>query len=130
MLKRYTLKLLVLAFLIVVPSLSWSSAGKMNFTAGDICSVDSGEGDYSVIKLLVITEDGAHVRLYKNKFSDRPKSINVESLSLGKIGEAGGFGIGHVPLDVEAFLSWNPVCLINTGVSEEELEGYNFWLSR
>lgn len=66
--------------------------------AGDVYSVTTGDGDFAVVKILVYEDGIAHIRLYKNKFVERPTNIDVTTLSLGSIGDAEGFGIGHLAI--------------------------------
>lgn len=99
----------------------------MNYKAGDIYSVDNKNGEIGVVKVLVVEPGIIHLRIYKNKFESRPKYIDTKKLSLGGIGEKDGFGIGHIPLDIEAFQDWKPEKVTNEKVIEEELEGYNIW---
>jgi hypothetical protein len=67
------------------------------------------------------------VRVYKQKFSARPTTVDVTSLSLGKPGDPDGFGMGHIPLREAAFLEWQPVLITELKVTPEELEGYKIW---
>jgi len=95
--------------------------------AGAICSVDDGNGKFGIVKILVIDNEIAHLRIYKNKFNQRPASIDTRTLSLGSIYDKDGFGVGHTPLDRKGFENWQPVVLTYEEVSEEELEGYKIW---
>jgi hypothetical protein len=95
--------------------------------AGAIYSVDDGEGDFRVAKVLVVDEAGVHIRLYKNKFRVRPGQVDVSTLDLGSVHDAEGFGMGHIPLSYAAFLAWEPIFLIGSGLDEDELEGYRYW---
>ena len=95
--------------------------------AGAVYSVDDGEGRYGIAKVLVVDQDGVHIRLYKNKFGERPFRVDVSSLDLGSIHGPDGFGMGHLPLTHAAFSAWEPVFLVATGVDDEELEGYFYW---
>ena len=99
-----------------------------NIVVGGIYSIDDGEGRYGVVKVLVVDDFAVHVRLYKNKFDDRPQSIDTSTLSLGTIHDSDGFGIGHLPLAVKGFQDWNPVHLVTEQVNDDELDGYNLYL--
>jgi hypothetical protein len=94
---------------------------------GGIYSIESGEGTFGVVKVLALEPDSVHVRIYKNKFAARPDNIDPSTLSLGSILDGGDFGIGHVPLEPEGFASWQPVLLMQTELTDEELVGYRFW---
>ena len=80
-----------------------------------------------IVKVLVVEPGIIHLRVYKNKFSSRPKSIQTNDLSLGRIGQEGGFGVGHMPLDIDGFKDWKPELLVNEEVDDRELDGYNIW---
>jgi hypothetical protein len=92
--------------------------------AGDICSIRS-EDHFSVAKILDIGREVVHVRLYKEKFRDRPTS--VQSLSLGHIDDPDGFGVGHLPLSLGTFGSWLPVCFQQEPVTDDELIWVREW---
>lgn len=95
--------------------------------AGAICTVDDGDGKFGVVKILVIDDEIAHIRIYKNKYDQRPASIDLKTLSLGSINDKDGFGIGHTPLARKGFEDWKPVVINYEEVNKEELEGYEIW---
>jgi hypothetical protein len=94
---------------------------------GGIYSTDDVKGRYGVVKLLAHADGICHVRVYKQKFSARPTTIDVASLSLGKPGDPDGFGMGHIPLRETGFLGWRPVLITKSTVTPDELEGYKIW---
>jgi hypothetical protein len=94
---------------------------------GGIYSTADGKGGYGVVKLLARGDGICHVRVYKQKFTTRPTTIDVNSLSLGKPGDADGFGIGHIPMREAGFLEWQPVLITTSTVTPDELEGYKIW---
>ena len=95
---------------------------------GGVYSIDDGDGRVGVVKVLAKDDSAVHVRIYKNKFNERPKSIDTSTLSLGKIGDSDGFGIGHAPLAKEGFKKWNPEFLVTETVTDRELEGYKLYI--
>jgi hypothetical protein len=99
----------------------------LEYKIGGLYSVISGDGNYSVAKILALDEEAVHVRLYKNKFRSRPQAIDPSILALGSIYDEDGFGMGHLPLSREGFAGWQPIFLTQTSVTEEELEGYEIW---
>jgi hypothetical protein len=115
----------IFIFLIVM-LYGWNNKPKA-LKAGAICSVDNGDGKFGIVKILVIDDDIAHIRIYKNKYNQRPVSIDTATLSLGSIYDTDGAGIGHTPLDRKAFDNWNPEVIRYEDVLEEELEGYHIW---
>jgi len=101
---------------------------KVNVTdVGALCSVNSGEGDFGVIKVLACDEQTIHIRLYKNKWSDRPASVESSELSLGSIFDPGGSGLGHLPISIAEYKSWVPTVIRKEEVADDELEGYKMW---
>ena len=79
------------------------------------------------MKVLVIEPAAIHIRLYKNKFKQRPEKIDVSTLTLGTILDSNGFGIGHLPLSRKDFAAWKPMFMQRNSLSKEELEGYEDW---
>ena len=86
------------------------------------------DGDtFSVAKVLKLEPEIVHVRIYKQNFLQRPRSIDPAALTLGTIHDKDGFGMGHLPLRPVTFLESEPMFLTHAEVTPEELEGYNFW---
>jgi hypothetical protein len=120
---------------IIIALLACVAAGIMffrksppSFQAGGIYSiVNDGDGGFGIVKLLVYENGVCHVRIYKQKFQSRPQSVEPANLSLGKIGDPDGFGMGHLPIQESTFIKWQPVLMKQSPVTEEELEGYKIW---
>jgi hypothetical protein len=94
---------------------------------GGIYSIADGSGRFGIVKVLARDEGMCHVRVYKQKFANRPEKVEPSELSLGTIHDKDGFGMGHLPLRDEAFKAWQPVFILRTPVTSEELEGYQMW---
>ena len=94
---------------------------------GGIYSIDNGDGNFRAMKILKIERNIVHVRVYKNKFPSRPDSIKLDQLSLGKVADTDGFGMGHLPVSKQEFAAWKAVLLTKSTVKAEELEGYRYW---
>jgi hypothetical protein len=94
---------------------------------GSVCTVNDGEGSYRVAKVLVVDDFGVHIRLYKDKWKERPDRVDLRTLSLGSIHDKDGFGMGHLPLTKRSFAAWKPVVVGKQEVTKEELEGYEMW---
>jgi len=76
----------------------------------------------------VLDGEAIHVRLYKNRFPERPKTIDPSSLVMGSLRDPDGtFGIEHLPIRTAEFLSWQPELLAMSTVSTDELGGYEEW---
>jgi len=113
--------------MLVAFAISCSLNSVVELTPGGIYSIDRGDGTFGIVKLLVLEDGVAHVRIYKNWFEQRPQTIELDDLSLGGIDDPDGFGIGHIPIPEKDFSSWQPELLTITMVEEEELEGYDIW---
>ncbi|MAT71075.1 MAG: hypothetical protein CMJ58_16295 [Planctomycetaceae bacterium] len=100
---------------------------RSTWIAGGVYSIDSGDGIFKVVKILVLEPGIVHARIYKNKFQERPESVDFESLSLGSVHDADGFGMGHLPLSEATFRSWTPAFVTRADVTDDELEGYCMW---
>jgi hypothetical protein len=121
------LVLLVAFSLSLILSSLACGGSRVNLTAGDLYSIESGDGAYSIVKILAVDDDIVHIRLYKNRFATRPEDVDTSELSLGSIQDEDGFGIGHLPISRSEFEAWDPQFLQSVGVTEEELEGYRLW---
>ena len=86
------------------------------------------DGDvYSIAKVLKLEPEIAHVRIYKQHFQARPRSIDINALTLGSIHDEDGFGMGHLPLKMQTFKDREPLFLTYSEVKPEELQGYQVW---
>lgn len=96
--------------------------------AGDLVSVVS-DHQIAVMKVLAVDDGGVHVRLYVERFTTRPSSVDTNCLSLAAFGAAKKpFSIGHMPMTYQRFLGWQPEPCGRADVQDEELEGYRIWL--
>lgn len=93
---------------------------------GAYYSVIDGD-NFSIAKVPKLEQEIVHVRIYKQHFEQRPRSIDPAALTLGTIHDKDGFGMGHLPLRLATFLSSEPVFLTHAEVTPQELEGYNLW---
>jgi hypothetical protein len=119
--------LLFSLFILMIVIIYSCSNQRKKLKAGAICTIDDGDGKFGVVKILVIDDEIAHIRIYKNKYDKRPVSIDLKTLSLGSINDKDGFGIGHTPLARKGFEDWKPVIITYEEVNKEELEGYEIW---
>ncbi|HET9363350.1 MAG TPA: hypothetical protein VFP71_00025 [Candidatus Angelobacter sp.] len=86
------------------------------------------DGDtFSIAKILKLEDDVVHVRIYKQHFPQRPRSIDISALTLGTINDEDGFGMGHLPLRLATFQESEPSFVTYSQIKPEELEGYNLW---
>ena len=86
------------------------------------------DGDtFSIAKVLKLEPEIIHVRIYKQHFQQRPRSIDPSALTLGSIHDKDGFGMGHLPLRLATFMDREPIFLTHAEVLPNELQGYNLW---
>ena len=97
--------------------------------AGQLVSVVTQDGQIGVAKLLAVDEGGVHVRLYAQRFRERPTEAELGELSTAPFGPGhdNPFSIGHMPLSHARFAGWRPEPICVRAVDEEELEGYRMW---
>jgi len=120
-------KLLLLAVTVVASLTTACKEQADAVKAGSICTVEASEGKFGITKVLVINEEEAHIKVYKNKYDKRPAAVAAKELSMGSITDKGGFGIGHLPLDRQGFDNSKPVVIGFEEVTKDELAGYEMW---
>lgn len=121
---RFMSLLLLIILLGMTPSCNKQSD---KIRAGSICTIESGNGKFGIVKILVINNQEAHVKLYKNKYDQRPSNVDIKTLSLGSVDDKDGFGIGHLPLERAGFDKWRPISIGYEEVTKDDLEGYEIW---
>ncbi len=92
--------------------------GRMVIKPGGVYSCKSGDGDFSIVKVLVFKDGAVHACLHENRFKERPTTMDPKELQVA---------IGHVPLAEDGFRNWEPVLLLEQPVTDDELEGYRIW---
>jgi len=100
-----------------------SRKASASLQAGGIYSTTDGKGGFGIVKLLAHEDGICHARIYKQKFSTRPTTVDIGSLSLGKPGDPDS----HIPIFSDGFLEWQPVLITTATVTPDELEGYKLW---
>ncbi len=83
--------------------------------------------EFSIARVLKLEPEIVHVRIYKQHFAKRPRSIDPEALTLGSIDDEDGFGMGHLPLRLATFMEREPIFLTHAELLPNELQGYNLW---
>jgi hypothetical protein len=97
---------------------------------GSLCTVDDGDGLFRVAKVLLMDDSAVHIRLYANRWKQRPSLAEIEQtrLSMGSIeNKEEGLGMGHLPLSLKTFAHWKAEPLKVIPVTDDELEGYKLW---
>jgi hypothetical protein len=92
-------------------------------------SVLTEDGQFGAMKVLAIDDEGIHVRLYVQRFKDRPQASDLHDLSTKSVLSEHGnpFSFGHMPFSHSSFSSWEPQAVGSAPVTEEELKGYRMW---
>jgi hypothetical protein len=83
-------------------------------------------GGYRAVKVLKSDDVGVHVRLYANRWNDRPSELDPKVLSLTSEDESIK-SIGHLPFTRRSFLTMGPRPVAEADVEESELDGYKIW---
>lgn len=109
------------------PNAGVSDQSALRVVPGSLYTVNDGEGWFRIAKVLVVDDEAVHIRVYRNRFKERPTTVDQTALTLGSIHDPGGFGMGHLPLTRAAFAEMEPVFLLSGTVDAEELEGYTYW---
>ena len=103
-----------------------SRAAQSELFEGAYYSIRDGNV-FAIAKVLKLEPNVVHIRIYKQHYPLRPRAIDPEALTLGTIDDKDGFGMGHLPLRLEAFKERQPIFLTYIEVKPDELEGYNLW---
>ena len=92
---------------------------KPAYLPGGFYSIRCGE-HFEIFKVLAVFNETMHVRVYPERFTERPESV---PLTLGELDGPHDRGIRHLTLS--KFASWQPELVARGEVSDEELEGYD-----
>jgi hypothetical protein len=81
-------------------------------TIGDLYSVANSDGSFGVIRVLATRERDFYIRIYGDRFTSRPRDLDLSQLSLHP---QGGGGFTHVPIVRRYFGNWEPHFIKNVG---------------
>ena len=95
------------------------------YELGGIYTVWS-QGGYRAVKVLAVDTGGIHIRLYANRWTERPASIDPAELTMNSEKD-GSRAVGHMPVVRKSFLGMGPRSVGNAPVDDSELEGYAMW---
>ena len=98
-----------------------------DWVVGGIYLNPSEDGSFAVFKVTAVDDGGVHVRLFANKYRNRPSDIEIEKLTVGGIGWPEGTGIGHLPLSFEAIGKWTVEFVKQVPVTDDEFDDYDMW---
>lgn len=112
---------------------------------GALYSIYNGDESrtFGVVKIVAIDRPEVFIIVYNESFEDRPNKVDPERLTRGieeeifkqaidedKIEEMfAQHGLGfEIPVHIRDFIyGWQPVYLMESPVTEDELEGYRSW---
>lgn len=110
---------------------------------GGVYSVAVDNRGYAIARVVATGVGDVHVRVYSNRYRDRPSSIDRSQLFLAATpdmsdaalnatrpedrADPGAFAIGHLPLRRRSFLAWRPRLIRVEPLEPADLEGYRAW---
>jgi len=115
----FKLVAIIIAFVMTGCSNTGAENKAEELVVGGLYISQNEDGSYGVSKVLALDDFAVHIRMYSDEFETKPTDLNSADLD---------FFIGHAPMAKEGFLLDKPELLKVEKVSEEELEGYNYYL--
>jgi hypothetical protein len=110
---------------------------------GGVYSVAVDARGYAIARVLATGRRGVHVRVYSNRYRDRPTRIERSQLFLAPTPDLtdaalnatqpenrpdpGAFAIGHLPLRRASFAAWRPRLIRVEPLEATDLEEYRAW---
>ncbi len=104
----------------------FSEHAKSELFEGGYYSIIDGD-QFAIAKVLKIDPEIVHVRIYKEHFAQRPRSVDPGQLTLGSVFDNEGFGMSHLPLSPASFMERQPFFITHSDVQPDELKGYEVW---
>jgi hypothetical protein len=104
--------------------------GSVELKEGGLYAIKDEDGSYSVSKILKLDDEVVHVRMYSNRFDALPTDLDPTSLYMAGLDKKPEerLGIGHAPMARAGFLSDQPVLIKVVPVTDDELEGYRYYM--
>lgn len=110
---------------------------------GGVYSVAVDGRGYAIARVVATGLGDVHVRVYSNRYRDRPNAIERSQLFLAPTpdmtdaalnatrpenrADPGAFAIGHLPLRRTSFLAWRPKLIRVEPLEPSDLEDYRDW---
>jgi hypothetical protein len=110
---------------------------------GGVYSVALDDRGYAVARVLATGRRSVHVRVYSNRYRDRPTTMERSELFLAPTPDLsdaalnatrpenrpdpGAFAIGHLPLRPASFAAWRPRLIRVEPLQPGDLEDYRAW---
>ena len=119
--------------------------GPLLTRTGGVYSVAVDARGYAIARVLATGRRTVHVRVYSNRYRDRPTAIERSQLFLAPAPDLtdaalnathpenrpdpGAFAIDHLPLRRSSFAAWRPRLIRVEPLEPAELEAYRAWRS-
>jgi len=110
---------------------------------GGLYSVAVDDRGYAIARVLAAGRRNVHVRVYSNRYRDRPKAMDRSQLFLAPTPDLsdaalnatqpenrpdpGAFAIGHLPLRRSSFAAWRPRLISVEPLEPGDLEDFRTW---
>jgi hypothetical protein len=110
---------------------------------GGVYSVAVDDRGYAVARVLATGRRSVHVRVYSNRYRERPSTMERSQLFLAPMpdlsdaalnathpdsrSDPGAFAIGHLPLRRASFAAWRPRLIRVEPLQPSDLEDYRAW---
>jgi hypothetical protein len=110
---------------------------------GGVYSVAVDARGYAIARVLATGRRSVHVRVYSNRYGERPTRIERSQLFLAPTpdlsdaplnathpdsrADPGAFAIGHLPLRRSSFAAWRPRLIRVEPLESADLEDYRAW---
>jgi hypothetical protein len=117
--------------------------GLLAARTGGLYSVAVDDRGYAVARVLATGRDGVHVRVYSNRYRERPSRIDRSQLFLvpnvdmtdaalnathpENRADPGAFASPHLPLRRTSFLAWRPKLIRIERLEVDDLADYDAW---
>lgn len=106
-----------------------TACSQSGWKEGGLYSVEGEKGGFSIVKILKVDDVGVHIRMYSNRYPQRPTDVDVSGLYMAGMnrGPDEELGMEHLPLGRESFAGWKPQLIKVVTVEPAELDGYQIW---
>ena len=110
---------------------------------GGVYSVAVDDRGYAVARVLATGRRSVHVRVYSNRYRERPRTMDRSQLFLApppdltdaalnathpdSRPDPGAFAIGHLPLRRASFAAWRPRLIRVEPLDSSDLDEYRAW---
>ena len=117
--------------------------GALIVRTGGVYSIAVDARGYAIARVLATGRRSVHVRVYSNRYGDRPAAIERSQLFIApppdlsraalnathpeQRPDPGAFAVGHLPLRRDSFAAWRPRLIRVEPLEPADLEDYRTW---